>query len=210
MPAREWHYVPVWKSSTNKVLIDLTYVVIPPKPDPRGYLSVPEDKLLIVLNQHGQEPKMELKHYIDAPEFHALAHAVCTSTRHFLELAVPGRLPSAKEWAEKKSYTWIDYKGREQGEAVISNRLAVTFSTDPERKAPWIIAIEEGPGVKTATGAFEPKRGAPTQKILIYLSPMEMRQMALMGLEHAQAQTMLRVARQFASPKPTSRTISAS
>ncbi len=209
MPARDWRYFPVWKSSTNKVLIDLTYVVIPPKPDPRGYLSVPEDKLMIVLNQHGQEPKMELKHYIDAPEFHALAHAVCTSQRHFLELAAPGRVPTAKELGEKKSYTWTDYKGREQDGAIISNRMAVTLATDPERKSPWIIAVEEGPGVKTATGAFEPKRGAPTQKVLIYLSTMEMRQMMLMGLEHAQAQTMYRVARQF-SPANSRPAVSAS
>ncbi len=202
MPARDWRYFPVWKSSTNKVLIDLTYVVIPPKPDPRGYLSVPEDKLMVVLNQHGQEPKMELKHYIDVAEFHALAHAVCTSQRHFFELAAPGHVPTAKELSEKKSYSWTDYKGRESGNTVMSNRLTITLSTDPERKSPWIIAIEEGPGVKTATGAFEPKRGTPTQKVLLYLSTMAMRQMMLMGLEYAQAQTMYRVARLSSTGHP--------
>jgi len=116
-----------------------------------------------------------------------------------LQLAVPGRLPTAQDVSDKKSYTWTDYKGRESGNAILSNRLAVTFSTDPERKSPWIIAIEEGPGVKTATGAFEPQRGAPTRKVIIYLATGEIRTMMLMGLEQAQAQTLLRVARQSSS-----------
>lgn len=192
MPDPKWRWFPIWKSSTNKVLIDLTYVLIPPKADPRGYLSVADDKLLVVLNQHGVEPKMYLKHYIDGPEFHALAQAVLASQRHFLELASPGDLTS-----KRQSYTWTDYKGSEPPEGVVSNRLSVTLSMDPGRKAPWIIQIEQGPGVKTATGAYQPQAGANTQKIAIYLSTMEMRQMMTMGLEHCQAQAIHRVAAQF-------------
>lgn len=186
MAYRNWQWFPTFKMSTNKTLMDLAYVAIPPK-ESSEWLAVAEDKMVVTLVQHHITPHVTLKHFIDVPTFHVLAHAILLSTRHFMELALPGETPPS----DKTHVTWTDYKGTDTARGVISNRLSVTFSLEAGRKAPWILAIEEGPGTKTATGAVMPKRGETTRKVLIYCTTAQIRALALMGLEQSQAQTTI-------------------
>lgn len=143
-------------------------------------------------------------HALDGPTFRVIAQAIMN---HQWVTAISqhwwGKEPLCRVYAANaphtQNYQWVDYKGgadRKQNNAIISRVLKLTYTDQEGHQYPWALDMQEGPGRLMPTGAVQPIAGAaPTARVLMNLSWMQILQWMQLGQEALAAVTQYDMAR---------------
>ncbi len=182
-------YQQFMKLATNKVVLDLSYTLLPGKEKNPEYPSLPEAKVVFTLVDYTKKPSLQLRHHMDARIFRVLAWDILLG--RFPE-AWPSRNDDGKEAGWGK---YVEYKGTAQSTSQKgkpeARRLTILFNPDPDRKYPWTIKIERGLGEIIGRGAVNMKQVQDT--VQFPLATLPMRAVAADGLEFLSAQRAFRV-----------------
>ena len=197
---------PILKLANRKAQMGVTLTLRPveAKKNPRGY----EEKLFIGLTNYDathRTPNVYLSHAVDGPTFRLLAHTILTGT--FVEAVTTAALgadpitrivdvpQSEGAGPARHFYQWREFKGSPAKDGTLISRvLTLTWNDTPHHAYPWGVSLTSGPGRATATGAVMPA-GAPTTKVQMQLSPVQMQQWMLLGVEALQSLTTAQLLR---------------
>jgi len=194
---------PVIKLSNNKAQMDMLLAPYPVslKRNPRGY----QEKLFINLTNYDlthSTPNTFLSHAIDGPVFRMIAQFILHET---FAAAITAQTLGANQISQVLTnpktpdvhwYQWKEFKGGDdkKAQAVISRTLSITYNDTPGHKYPWTVTLAAGPGKKNKPGAVVPA-GEATKKVQMQLSPVQMHQWMLLGVEALQALTITQMLR---------------
>ncbi|PSR25889.1 MAG: hypothetical protein C7B46_20490, partial [Sulfobacillus benefaciens] len=186
---------PIIKLANRRAQMGVTLHLRPveAKKNPRGY----EEKLFLGLTNYDathRTPNVYLSHALDGPTFRLLAHVILTGT--FVEAVTSGTLgpdPITRivetplpDGHAAHFYQWREFKGSAAKDGTMVSRvLTLTWNDTPHHAYPWGVSLSSGPGRASATGAVMPM-GTPMTKVQMQLSPVQMQQWMLLGVEALQ------------------------
>lgn len=180
---------PIVKLANNRAAMSMDLALRPKENALRGV----QEKLFVAVTDYAATPHVYLSHAIDGPTFRVVAHAIL---QHRFPQAVTdslfGKEPASRVLTQDDAtrYQWTDFKGggRPDAAGVHARILSLSWVDRAGHEYPWSLTLTEGPGRRVGTGAVVPT-GAPTRKVQMHLSPLQVLQWMALGLEALQAHT---------------------